>query len=200
MLYKSRWLVLYWVMKGISTPRYGPDMALYVRGDMMPKSKPHSGKEDSRRITAAERRERVIEMRRAGYLYREIASEVGLTEARCNDIVKQYLQKMEDRCSELSEEIRQLEVERLDGLFRSAWEVAMGTSNGRLRALEMAVKIQERRAKLLGLDSPERQEIMGPNGGPVQMVKADLSMLSDEELARAQRYSEKVFGMSGEED
>lgn len=41
----------------------------------------------------------------------------------------------------------------------------------------------ERRCKLLGLDAPERREITGKDGGPVEAAVLDLAALSDEELA-----------------
>lgn len=49
--------------------------------------------------------------------------------------------------------------------------------------LELARKVMADIRKLLGLDEPERKEISGPGGGPVETVtKIDVRELSDEEL------------------
>jgi hypothetical protein len=48
------------------------------------------------------------------------------------------------------------------------------------RYLERVAWCIERRIKLLGLDAPERRELSGPGGGPIQVAAASLS---DEDLA-----------------
>ena len=49
-----------------------------------------------------------------------------------------------------------LEVERLDGLLRVAWPLAMA---GNLKAIDTVLRIAERRARLMGLDAATRSEV-----------------------------------------
>ena len=52
------------------------------------------------------------------------------------------------------------------------------------RLLEVRLRVKERRARLLGLDAPQRQEVTGREGGPIR-YEYDFSQLSDEELEHA---------------
>jgi hypothetical protein len=54
-------------------------------------------------------------------------------------------------------ELREQELDRLDRLQRNVWAQAL---NGDLQAVQVALRIIDRRAKLLGLDTPVRQEIL----------------------------------------
>jgi hypothetical protein len=50
---------------------------------------------------------------------------------------------------------------------------------GDVAYLRILLDIQERRAKILGLDAPARQELSGPAGGPIALSR---SSLTDEQL------------------
>ncbi|MFJ3219693.1 hypothetical protein ACIPLC_27730 [Kitasatospora sp. NPDC086801] len=73
------------------------------------------------------------------------------------------------------EELRALEGARLDRLYLVAYRRAV--RDGELQAIDRALRIMERRARLLGLDQPVRTEITGHDGGPIK-VAADAT--SDE--------------------
>ena len=57
--------------------------------------------------------------------------------------------------------LRALELDRLDRYLLAAETVALTSKDPRdkLAALDRALKIQERRAKLMGLDAPERHDV-----------------------------------------
>jgi hypothetical protein len=63
---------------------------------------------------------------------------------------------------EPADEVRRIEVERLDKLMLSLWPEAQ---TGNIKAIETILGIMARRAKLLGLDAPT--EITGAFGGPI---------------------------------
>ena len=57
------------------------------------------------------------------------------------------------------EELRQIELERLDLMLAKVMEKATSTEKGFLFAVDRALAISERRARLLGLDAPTRQTV-----------------------------------------
>ncbi|MFC8447727.1 hypothetical protein [Kitasatospora sp. NPDC057223] len=65
------------------------------------------------------------------------------------------------------EELRALEDARLDRMFMVAYRRAV--RDGDLLAIDRALRIMERRARLLGLDQPARTEITGQGGGPIEV-------------------------------
>ena len=72
--------------------------------------------------------------------------------------VKKHLDEIAQTCTEEAEEVRCIELQRLDGLWKVAHDKAL---KGDLPAIDRCLRIQERRAKLLGLDAPQRAEITG---------------------------------------
>lgn len=142
-----------------------------------PQARPHGG--DGRfvgTLTTAQRAAQAAELRSKGWTYSRIAAEVGYTHrADAYNAVKKVL---EETVREAGENVRALELERLDRLEAAANEVLerehVTVSNGRvvvlnetplpddgpvLAAIDRLLKIQERRAKLLGLDAPTKQAI-----------------------------------------
>jgi hypothetical protein len=62
-----------------------------------------------------------------------------------------------------AEELRTLECARLDHYLR---KLRSHINRGSFRAIESALKVATRRARLLGLDAPERRENTNRNAGP----------------------------------
>ena len=61
-------------------------------------------------------------------------------------------------------------------------------------ALDRVLRLLEREAKLLGLDAPAKQEISGPDSGPMQIAKPDLSELGTEDLEALREIARKKAG------
>jgi hypothetical protein len=78
-----------------------------------------------------------------------------------------------------------LEAERLDALSAA---LAPAIAKGDPRSIEAAVRISERRAKLLGLDAPNTHRITGAADGPVQVMNllAHVPLVDVEMLRRIQ--------------
>lgn len=96
---------------------------------------------------------RALELRRAGLSYRQIADEVGwLAESSAFRAVDRALTRT---LLEPSEKVRRMECERLDDWLL---KLAPAIERGEARSIEVALKVAERRAKLLGLDAPARVE------------------------------------------
>jgi hypothetical protein len=59
------------------------------------------------------------------------------------------------------------------------------TNTGDARYLEIQVRCIERRCKILGVDAPDRQELSGPNGGPIPVEANEVSNEVVERAAKA---------------
>ncbi len=115
-------------------------------------------KTSKRIILAAERRIRAMELRRDGKSYSKIGEELGCSATRAHKIVTEELQKVRDKLTEETSEVKTLELQRLDELFVIAFERAEA---GNLSAIDRCIRLMERRARLLGLDMPEKMEHIG---------------------------------------
>lgn len=118
-----------------------------------------------------EKERQVIVLRRAGHTFDEIATRVGY--ANPSGAWQAFQRALKRTLVEAGiEELRQTELDRLDRLQAAVWDEAM---TGDVRSVETALKILDRRAKYLGLDSPLKVE-----------AKVDVTDVSaiDAEMAR----------------
>jgi NTP pyrophosphatase (non-canonical NTP hydrolase) len=105
-------------------------------------------------MTLAKGRElEALELRKAGATYDQIATRIGITREGSRRAVKRALAALSAECTEVAEEIRSLELERLDAMLLGVWDKAR---KGDLLAIDRVLKIQERRARFLGIDQPVR--------------------------------------------
>jgi len=112
-----------------------------------PPGKYRVGKSDE--VGVAEKRRRALELRKAGADYEAIARQVGY--ASGSGAFKAIQAALKDVVREPAEEVRTIELERLDRIMLGLWKQA---TSGDARAVDRVLKIMERRAKLLGLDAP----------------------------------------------
>ncbi|MBA1444801.1 MAG: hypothetical protein FE835_07870, partial [Gammaproteobacteria bacterium] len=118
-------------------------------------------KTDSRSVTAAERRLSALQMRKEGRTYREIGKGLGITGTAAYGLVRRAVDSMLKKSFEEAEMIVALENERLDGyLFALNDKIQKGST----QAIGQALKIMERRARLLGLDKPSKIAPTDPEG------------------------------------
>jgi len=83
------------------------------------------------------------------------------------------LEKIRKVCSEEAELVREIELQRLDELWRVANTAAL---KGDLKAIDRCLRIQERRAKLLGLDAVESVTV--EHSGEIKIDDARASLLA----------------------
>ncbi|MHB8867449.1 MAG: hypothetical protein ACYC6T_08080 [Thermoleophilia bacterium] len=118
----------------------------------------------ARRVAARKREADALELRLGGATYEQIAPRLGYkNRSGAMRAVKRALDKLIS--PEDVESLRQLELERLDRLLLGIWSSAV---RGNPAAIDRVLKILERRARILGIDAPERRELSGPGGGPIQ--------------------------------
>lgn len=100
-----------------------------------------------RRVEAAQKRRRALQLRAAGANFDRIAEQIGYDNK--GSAYRAVAQELRQLCQEPAEEVRDLELARLDQMQAALWPQAM---RGQLGAIDRVLKIMERRARYLGLD------------------------------------------------
>lgn len=113
-------------------------------------------KNESEQIKIAERRARALELRKAGFSYRKIAEKLSVSHVQARADIEAELKLLAEELHESADELRQIELERLDMLTRGLEPFA---AVGETKAVNSFIKVMERRAKLLGLDAPIRTDV-----------------------------------------
>lgn len=101
---------------------------------------------DARRVAAAERRARVLALRKTGATYRDIALAEGMSPGGAFKAVQQAIR---DIPKEAAEEMRAIEEQRLDNMHTAIWERAL---RGDAQAIDTVLRIMQARARLFGLN------------------------------------------------
>jgi hypothetical protein len=97
-----------------------------------------------------------LELRRQGAHYREIASKLGVGIATAYGDVQAELVELRDQTKHEAEDLRDLELQRCDVMVNGLWD---GIRGGDPRSVMAAVRVSERRARLLGIDAPVQSTI-----------------------------------------
>jgi len=118
----------------------------------------------AKRTVTAERRQKALEMRKAGATYMQIGNALGISNVAAHKHVMAALKVLTEKTIEDASEVLRLELERLDQLQLQLWTKA---KQGHLGSIDRILKVMDRRAKLLGIDAPEKRELTGPNGAPL---------------------------------
>lgn len=111
------------------------------------------------------RQQAALEYRLGGFSYRDIGAQLGVSGKTAYYDVQNSIAEIEAVKSERAEElivIEQLKLDRMEALLNKA------ANTGDVKAILAKVRIQERRAKLLGLDAAiqVKQEVSGSDGKP----------------------------------
>jgi hypothetical protein len=115
-----------------------------------------AGKARPSRITPAvlEKEAQVLKLRRVGFTFDLIAKELGYSHA--SGAQKAYVNACKRIVRSDVEEIRKEEQDRLDIAQTAIWQ---GVLRGDVPSVSALIRIMERRARLLGLDMPTKQQI-----------------------------------------
>ena len=106
---------------------------------------------------AVERRNTALDMRSRGYSYTDIAKTLGVSRSTAHKYVTTELDKIREETRASAEQVRGLELSRLDRLWRRAEELLDSDDDDGAKAIGAALRIMERRARLLGLDAQVEQ-------------------------------------------
>ncbi|MET9436886.1 hypothetical protein [Streptomyces sp. NPDC006551] len=151
----------------------------------MPLSKAHEAE-------VAERRAALVKLRRQAVPFDDQRIlDLGYSSPghASKDLIRALAQRRDDQAAEVSI-YRQQENERLDALLEAAWPKATtpspvydreGNYIGEeidFKAVDVVLKLMDRRAKLNGLDMPVKTEVSGPGGGAVRLDAVGLAELN----------------------
>lgn len=129
------------------------------------------------------RRMKAVKMRIAGYAPEDIAAECGyVSPAACSADIYEALAKQLTTPDHNIEVLREIECRRMDQMLLA---LQPGIERGTPRSVEIAIRILERRAKMLGLDSATKVQIL-----TVDDIDAQIAKLTEEMTKR----SEQEFG------
>lgn len=125
------------------------------------KARPSRGgaKTNAMTIAAKMRAAKALELRKEGETFEAIAQKAGYKSKQAAwDAVRRALAEV---IREPAEELIRLDLERLDAMWGVNYLNAQG---GDPVALQACLKIMERRARLLGLDAPQKMAATTPEG------------------------------------
>jgi hypothetical protein len=139
-------------------------------------------------LASHDRKLQALELRKAGATYQAIADQLGYRSV--SGAHKAVTAALKATLREPADQLRELELTRLDAMLLPLWR---RVQSGDEKAVDRALRIMERRARLLGLDAPSRGELSGPDGSPLAL---DLTGLSHEQLALLEMVHEKLAAQS----
>lgn len=105
-----------------------------------------------------DKEQQVLKLRRQGYTWDAISHQVGYSSPSSSRDA--YLRASRRIIHEDLEEVRKLELDRLDIALKSIWSTV---ESGDIQAINTMLRIMERRAKMLALDAPKRLLIAEPS-------------------------------------
>ena len=113
-------------------------------------------KTGKRKLLAAERQLKALQMRRDGHTLEVIAAAIGY-KTRAS-VHKAIVTALRESLREPANELRELELQRLDRLLE---RLQVGIDDGQTKDILAALRISERRSQLLGLDVKQLQQAQG---------------------------------------
>jgi AraC-like DNA-binding protein len=113
-----------------------------------------------------QRRAEVAKLRVKAWTLKEIADHFGVSIGLIHSDLVAVTARTKGQANEA------IQIERAMSLARNdvATKAIMGSvETGDVAAIDRLVKLDDRRAKILGLDAPQRGELSGPGGGPLEV-------------------------------
>ena len=118
-----------------------------------------------RTMARLQRNGNIIDLRKAGLTYEAISQQLDVTLTTCRKVVSEAMRRLLTVDRESLDEVLAIEVERTYTMLQAIWPKVLA---GQERAIWAALKIQERRAKYLGLDAAERLDVSLTGGMTIQ--------------------------------
>ncbi len=137
-----------------------------------------------RKIQGRELELSVLQLRKRGHTYAEIAQACSCTPMGAYKACQRALAQLEELAEGEARELRRLQLARLDTALARIWAQV---EEGQLPAIDRMIRLLERQSKLLGLDSAEKHEVTGRSG-------SDVGGLTDEELEARIARARRILG------
>jgi DNA-binding CsgD family transcriptional regulator len=142
----------------------------------------------SRRVQLELEREQCVGLRLAGGSLRQIGAQLGISYEKVRRLVGQALDETRARTQEEVERLREQECRRCDAIILALWPTRADPQSARA-----ILQASERRARLLGLDSPLKFDTTTHD--EPSATAADMSNLTTEELLQYERLLKKTHGV-----
>ena len=113
-------------------------------------------KTSKRKARGREREEQALQLRIAGLTYKRIGETMGISESGAYKAVVRALRRLNERIAENAEELRRLEMERLNALHLAFWPRAR---QGDEKAADRILRIDAAVRALWGLDAPIKADV-----------------------------------------
>jgi hypothetical protein len=126
----------------------------------------------------ANRRARLVQLKLAGVDYESIARQLGYSspaDAR-KDLTRAF-DASARRLDHDTQELRALELARLDRLQAATWTSALA---GDVKAVETSLRIIDRRCRLLGLDAPTKHEVISLDAIEAEITRLETELADDQ--------------------
>ncbi|CAB4184570.1 hypothetical protein UFOVP1122_14 [uncultured Caudovirales phage] len=117
-----------------------------------------------------------LRLRIQGLGYVAIGEAMGISLTTAYELVQRELKRLREQCTELAEQIRDTELMRLDELQAAHWPKAV---NADPSSTNQVLAIMGRRAKLLGIDAPEKIEMAPPPDTELLIEKLAARLAND---------------------
>lgn len=117
------------------------------------------------------REQQAVALRAAGATYLEVGRALGMDRSNAHKMVLRALARDH---SDAVDDLRRTESERLDRMQRAVWVEA---TQGNLPAVDRVLRIMERRARLFGLDAPQRHVVTSELDESIEGLLAELQTL-----------------------
>ena len=113
------------------------------------------------RTKAAERRLRCLELRRSGQTLEAIGAELGITRQAVHKHLTTAIASLRVQTAGEAADLKVQHADRLDRLLVAVWDKATA---GDLRAIDTALRVLDRIARLHGVDAPFKVAPTDPDG------------------------------------
>lgn len=130
-------------------------------------------------VEQLELKRKAVALRGAGATYDLIGESLGIPAQRAAVYVNSAYEELRKECKEEFALVFDIEASRLDDLQRAHWPNKADPKHA-----SIILSVMERRARMFGIDAPEKRELTGANGAP--LVSEDL----------ISRITDKLFGGS----
>jgi len=141
----------------------------------------------------------VVELRREGKTWQQIAEMVNYATAM--GAWKAYQRACQRTLQEPTDEARRIELDRLDALQRTYWEPAV---EGNLRAADFVLRVIDRRARILGIDAPQKIQAEVVNYDGIGSIDAEVDriarIIEAAELAERERSERNTTTLTEQQD
>lgn len=133
----------------------------------------HNAKDDAAEAMRAERREKCVRLRGAGYHWREVAQELGY----CTHVeaMRDFKRAILERPHKAVDEYRAEADAVLADIIATYHKLAV---QGDEKAAQVVIKAIATNARIQGFDAPQKTELTGKDGGPMQVENAADDILS----------------------